>query len=47
MKFALKLVNPEFGIKKEKGTLTINAPWDTIGNTKIELTAEHYYHFYI
>lgn len=37
----------KFGIKKEKGTLTINAPWDTVGNTKIELTAEHYYHFYI
>lgn len=37
----------KFGIKREKGTLSVNAPWDTVGNTKIELIAEHYYHFFI
>lgn len=37
----------KIAIKKEKGTLKILAPWDRIGNTKIELTCEHYYQFYM
>lgn len=37
----------KFGIKKEKGTLKVNAPWSDIGNSKIDILAEHYYQFYI
>lgn len=37
----------KIGIKKEKGTLEIIDPWDIVGNTKIEVLAEHYYHFYM
>lgn len=37
----------KIGIKREKGTIKVNSPWDAVGNTKIEVMAEHYYHFYM
>lgn len=39
--------NVKIGIKREKGTLTMHAPWYKIGSTKIEFISEHYYHFYL
>ena len=37
----------KIGIKREKGTLKVLDPWDKVGNTKIELCCEHYYHFFM
>lgn len=37
----------KIAIKKEKGTLNVTAPWEHVGNTKVILTCEHYYQFYM